>query len=60
MARRFRRRYRHRQIGASVLGFLLGAGLRALGYILSGFYSVLMPVVLMAIVAWREFSAARN
>lgn len=46
--------------GASVLGFLLGAGLGALGYILAGFYSVLIPVVLVAIVAWREFSAARN
>ncbi|WP_257790745.1 hypothetical protein [Klebsiella aerogenes] len=43
-----------------MLGFLLGAGLGALGYILAGFYSVLIPVVLVAIVAWREFSAARN
>ena len=53
-------RVKIKKSGASVLGFLLGAGLGALGFILAGFYSVLIPVVLVAIVAWREFSAARN
>ncbi|HBI0320903.1 TPA: DUF1275 domain-containing protein [Escherichia coli] len=45
-----------RKSGTSVLGFLVGAGLGAVGYILTGFISVLIPVMMIAVVIYKEMS----
>ncbi|APK35608.1 DUF1275 domain-containing protein [Escherichia coli] len=42
--------------GSSVIGFLAGAGLGTLGYILMGFFSVLIPVIMIVAVIYKEVS----
>lgn len=46
--------------GASVLGFLIGAGLGALGYIYTGFLSVLIPILMISYIAARELIFSRK
>ncbi|EAY5040737.1 DUF1275 domain-containing protein [Salmonella enterica] len=47
-----------RKSGASVFGFLIGAGLGAVGYIVTGFISVLIPVMMISVIIYREMSYA--
>ncbi|WP_430673446.1 YoaK family protein [Klebsiella aerogenes] len=48
--------------GSSVLGFLMGAGLGTLGYIYAGFFSVLIPILMILYIAVKEliFAEARK
>lgn len=45
---------------AAVAGFILGAGIAALLYMLVGFFSTLLPIALTGLVALREIKSMKS